>query len=471
MMPNGILLRCVLLGQDWPKKVVYIMLGCKTRTMAFALDGGRPQERAGGIFAGQQGFSAFGLRREPVPERHYDPTGSPWAIPRETKVDAAGSPVAGADFDAQLVRQSFAHVQENSDAAMEYFYARLFVHHREMRSMFPHAMRDHMEHVFAALARMVSAIDSPDLLADYLGELGRSHRKFGVKERHYEPFMSALIGTFHHFSGHYWTDQTQAAWENALGAVTKVMLAAANDDAARQPPWWIGEIVQHDQRGLALAVLTIRPDQPLRYAPGQYVAVQVPRWPRVWRNFSIANAPRQNGLIDLHVRAVPGGLVSGSLVHNSRPGDTLLLGRAQGEMTAPATGERDLLCIAGGTGLAPLKAIIEDVIRSGGCARQPEITLWLGARTERDLYDLPDLRILESIYPALTVIPAVSHQPEFNGIKGMLPDVIAQSARCQDREIFISGPDQMVVETAGLLADRVGTGCIHHDPLDAAGSR
>ncbi len=333
--------------------------------------------------------------------------------------------------------------------------------------MFPHAMRDHMERVFAALARIVWTIDSPDSLAVYLAQLGRGHRKFGVKNRHYEPFLAVLVDTVRYFSGHCWTDETQAAWQAALARFTKVMLAAAEDDATRQPPWWIGEIAQHDQRTPDLAVLTIRPDQPLRYTAGQYLAVQVPRWPRVWRNFSIANAPRENGLIDLHVRAVPGGLVSGSLVHNTRPGDTLLLGQAQGEMTVPAGRDRDLLCIAGGTGLAPLKAIIEGVLRAGGPFWRRKISLWFGARTEPDLYDLPDLRVLESICPGLKVIPVVSHQPEFVGMKGMLSDVTAQCANCEDREIFISGPDRMVQETARRLARRVGDGRIRHDPPDA----
>ena len=351
---------------------------------------------------------------------------------------------------------------------MEYFYARLFVHYPQMRPMFPHAMRDHMERVFTALGRIATSIDSPDSLSVYLAQLGCGHRKFGAKDGHYEPFIAVLVDTVRYFSAHYWTDETQAAWETALGRAAKVMLAAAEDDAARQPPWWVGEIVQHDRRGPDLAVLTIRPDQSLRYTPGQYLAVQVPRWPRVWRNFSIANAPRENGLIDLHVRAVPGGLVSGTLVHNMYPGDTLLLGRAQGEMTVPAASDRDLLCIAGGTGLAPLKAIIEGVIRGSGPGRRRKISLLFGARTEQDLYDLPDLGILESIYPALTVIPVVSHQREFAGAKGMLPDATAQCASCEDREIFISGPDLMVRESVRHLVGRVGADRIRHDLSDAA---
>ena len=151
-------------------------------------------------------------------------------------------------------------------------------------------MHDHMERVFDALARIVWHIDNPDSLIDYLSRLGRGHRKFGVKERHYEPFLTVLAETVRHFNGHNWTAKTQAAWDAALGRVSSAMLAAAERDAALQPPWWVGEVVQHDQRRPDLAVLTIKPDQPLHYTPGQYVAVQVPRWPRVWRNFSIANA-------------------------------------------------------------------------------------------------------------------------------------------------------------------------------------
>jgi NAD(P)H-flavin reductase/hemoglobin-like flavoprotein len=454
--------------------------------MAIALDSGYPDDWAPGAFAGQHHLAAFARRREPVPGKSNYLSGSSAHLPEEIAQDAAGDklgstdqpagaaggPVASVadegDFNPRLIKESFAYMAENSEAAMEYFYARLFVHHPQMRPMFPHAMQDHMERVFAALARIVWSIDSPDSLASSLAQLGCGHRKFGVKDRHYEPFLAVLTDTVRHFTGHYWTNETQVAWKAVLDHAARVMLDAAQDDAARQPAWWIGEIVQHERRSPHLAVLTIRPDQPLRYTPGQYVAVQVPRWPRVWRNFSIANAPRENGLIDLHVRAVPGGLVSGSLVHNTCPGDTVLLGQAQGEMTVPAELDRDLLCIAGGTGLAPLKAIIEGVLRAGGPHWRRKISLWFGARTEQGLYDLPDLRVLESICPGLKVIPVVSHQPEFVGMKGMLADVTAQCANCEDREVFISGPERMVRETARRLADRAGADRIHHDPPDAA---
>jgi NAD(P)H-flavin reductase len=132
-------------------------------------------------------------------------------------------------------------------------------------------------------------------------------------------------------------------------------------------------------------------------------------------------------------------------------------------MTASADADSDLLCVAGGTGLAPIKAIIEGVINASQPGRRREIVLYYGARCQEDLYDLPDLRVLEWIYSPLTVVPVVSGQEEFDGIKGMLPEIVAQYANCEGRQIFISGPDQMVHRTVELLAGKAEPGQIRHD--------
>jgi NAD(P)H-flavin reductase/hemoglobin-like flavoprotein len=369
-------------------------------------------------------------------------------------------------FHARLVKESFGVIEAHASEAMEHFYSWLFVRHPEIRPMFPLGMSAHREHVFGALARIVWSMDSPEALACYAGQLGRDHRKFGVKDKHYEAFFGALLGTVRHFSADAWTADTQEAWEAAFSSVAAAMQAAAAADAEHAPAWWLGEVVQHDLRRPDLAVLTVRPDQPLRYLPGQYLSVQVGRWPRVWRNFSIGNAPRANGLLDLHVRAVSGGMVSTALVHHVRPGDTLLLGPPRGEMTIGEDCDRDLLCIAGGTGLAPVKALVEGVISAAGQTRKRKIALYVGARNADDLYDMRDLGLLEVSYPSLKVIPAVSDDPGWQGLIGLLPDAVRQHATCEGREVFISGPGGMVTEVARMLARRVSGEHIHHDPVD-----
>jgi NAD(P)H-flavin reductase/hemoglobin-like flavoprotein len=374
-------------------------------------------------------------------------------------------------FNARLIKESFAHVLADAQEAMEYFYAHLFVQNPEIRALFPFAMGELREAVFQSLSQLVGIMDSPEACAAYLGQLGRDHRKFGVKDKHHDAFFEALLVTVEHFSGTDWSADAKAAWDAALQEAKSVMRAAAAADASRQPPWWVAEVIRHERRTESVAVLTMRPDRPLSYVPGQYLGVQVMRWPRVWRNFSIANAPRASGLLDLHIRAVPGGLVSNALVHHVGAGSTLLLGQARGAMTVPDAPARDLVCVAGGTGLAPIKAIIEGVTGGVSYGRRRNITLFVGARRQEDLYDIADLRALQSAYPSVLVIPVLSCDPGFAGTKGLLPDVVRGHASFENSDVFISGPDEMVRQTERVLASRLAADRIHRDPLSAAGVR
>ena len=230
--------------------------------------------------------------------------GNPVARPEDIPEDINGGRADGLDFDAALVKEAFAHVAAHAPHAMEYFYAHLFIQYPEIRGMFPLTMSEHRERVFSALAQLVWSMDSPATLSAYLEQLGRAHRKFGVREKHYAAFFDALLATVEHFNGPAWTARKQAAFSAALSYTAAEMLRAAALDAQRQPPWWVGEVIGHELRSPSLAVLRIQPDQPVRYQAGQYLSVQVARWPRAWRDFSIANAPRADGQLELHVRAV-----------------------------------------------------------------------------------------------------------------------------------------------------------------------
>ncbi len=357
--------------------------------------------------------------------------------PPESSDRAPGEPGAAwppADLPAGLLKDSFAHMMTDPRASMEYFFADLFARSPDLRALFPSSMTAVKVRFFAAVARLAWTTSPPGNCIAFLDELSRSHRKFGVREQHYAPFFAALLATVRHCCGPQWTDETRTAWERALTYAELTMLAAARRDEESQPPWWLGEVTSHDRRSGGIAVLTTRPDQPLAYSPGQNVDVQVPRWPRQWRSYSVASAPRPGGDFDLHVRAIPGGRVSNTLVHHARVGDTIALGAARGDMTLSPAGDSDLLCIAGGTGLAPVKVITEAVIKAAGsraagsrAAGSPDraITVLFGARRRAELYDLDSLQQLAASYPALTVIPVVSAEPGFGGQKGLLPDVAA----------------------------------------------
>ena len=153
-------------------------------------------------------------------------------------------------------------------------------------------------------------------------------------------------------------------------------------------------------------------------------------------------------------------------MQDTGPDDTVLLGPARGVMVVEHGSARDILCIAGGTGFAPVKAIIE------GLAAQPEnrptrrIRLYVGARQRQDLYDLPDLARLESGYAGLEVVTALSDDPGASGLHGPLHTVVRQQASWRDCDVFVSGPSGMVQAMLGVLARRASGEQLYCDPYE-----
>jgi NAD(P)H-flavin reductase/hemoglobin-like flavoprotein len=372
--------------------------------------------------------------------------------------------------DYTILKQTLTDAGPAADREMAYFYSLLFTVNPGLRAMFPLAMDEQRRALSAALARCVWSMDNPQSLHEYLAQLGRDHRKYGVQEQHYQVFGQTLSTALRLANAASWTRETAAAWDTAISHICTVMAAAAQD-AAAEPPWWVAEVTRHERRSPDLAVLTVRPGQPFAFEPGQYLSVQVLRWPRVWRKYSIANAPRADGTLDLHVRAIPGGQVSTALVHDTQAGDAMLLGPARGGMVADHSSARDVLCVAGGTGLAPMKAIIEGLASQPGGQPARRIRLFVGARRRPDLYDLADLARLEAACARLEVVTALSDDPEAGGVHGLVHTVVRHQASWQDRDVFVSGPPAMVRATLRVLAHRASGEHLYCDPPDDSETR
>jgi NAD(P)H-flavin reductase/hemoglobin-like flavoprotein len=394
------------------------------------------------------GASRLG-RAEPPAGRHASETTADLAQSFFSTDPSPGPPSAA---QADPLGRLLAAIDPVSDSAMTYFYGHLFAIEPQIRAMFPPAMDAQRKRFYQSLTRIIASGDDDDSLAGYLEGLGRAHRKFGVRKEHFDAFAQALMATWQRYAPEAWADAA-AEWDDLYHRATQAMIAAADRDAEQSPPWWLAEIVAHEIRAADLAVLTLLPSQPVPYRPGQHISIQTPRWPRLWRNYSVANAPRDDGTLTLHVRAVPGGLVSAALVHHVTVGDTLLLGAANGAMTADTTSTRDVLCLAGGTGLAPIKAIVEAMVAVQGSRPHREIVLYFGARFEAELYDLADLQHLERNYPWLQVIPVVSEEAAPDTIFGSVPDVVGP-ANWRDRDVYVAGPDPMIARTVSALKDR-----------------
>jgi NAD(P)H-flavin reductase/hemoglobin-like flavoprotein len=352
-------------------------------------------------------------------------------------------------LDVARLRESFAQVAVHGDELPLFFYADLFLKHPEVRDMFPVSMAAQRGHLTDALVKILSQVDSIDDLTKFLQALGRDHRKFGAVDEHYGAVGASLLATLEHFSGPSWTPEVAADWASAYELIGSVMMAAAKADEKVRPPWWQGTVVAHEPRAFDISVLLVQPEPRIDYLPGQSVGIECASRPRLWRYYSMANAPRQDGLLEFHVRLIDGGAVSMALTDPGIVGAKLRLGPPIGVLTLdePDSG-RDLLLVAGSTGLAPLKAILEQVT---ALARPPRVDLFFGARTGDGLYDLENLEKLADQYSWLTVTPVVSADPTFPGEMGDLPEVVGRSGDWSNHDAYLAGPTAMVRDTAAAL--------------------
>jgi len=362
-------------------------------------------------------------------------------------------------LDGVRLRESFARIAMHGDELPLFFYSDLFIKHPEVRELFPVSMAAQRGHFVDALAKIISQVDRVDDLTAFLQGLGRDHRKFGAIAGHYQAVCSSLLATIEHFSGPAWTPALAADWQAAYNLVASIMVVAAAEDEKVRPAWWRGTVVSYERRAFDVSVLLVRPEPRLDYLPGQSVAIESPSRPRLWRYYSIANAPRPDGLLEFHIRLIDGGAVSMALTNSAIADTELRLGPPVGVLTLghPPSG-RDLLLVAGSTGLAPLKAILDQV---AALPQPPKVQLFFGARTADGLYDLDSLEKMAAQHPWLTVTPAVSAETKFAGETGSLPDVVARQGNWSGHDAYLAGPTEMVEETvtrltsAGMAKDQI----------------
>lgn len=203
--------------------------------------------------------------------------------------------------------------------------------------------------------------------------------------------------------------------------------------------------------------LTFEPDPALPFEPGQWVSVKIPRadGSLLARSYSIASAPRADGRFDLAVTRVEGGEGSGWL-HAARIGDSLAVSDAAGFFTLPEESPPPLLMVATGTGVAPLRAMIQRLF--DGTSAPPRVTLLLGARTEADVIYGDEFRALASRVEGFRFERTLSRPDENTvGRTGYvqlhLAELVAELGAC---EAYVCGLNAMVREVRATLKDALG---------------
>ncbi|GIJ30115.1 flavohemoprotein [Micromonospora qiuiae] len=354
------------------------------------------------------------------------------------------------DTFARLLKESWTLVEEDRVRLTEYFYARLFLLDPELRKLFPVQMAGQGDRLFEAIIAAIHTVDDPESFDEFLRALGRDHRKYHVDASHYDTMGRALLDSLRSIAGDGWDLAYDQAWRDAYAAIVEKMLAGAAADT--NPPFWHAEVLTHQRYGSDTAVFTCQALQhPLSWKAGQYVSVEAPRYhPRVWRTYSVANAPNDDNVLEFHIRTPEGaGWLSGALVRRLKPGDLLRVAAPMGSMTLDRSSERDILCVAGGVGLAPIKALVEELTHVN---QARWVHVFYGARTEADLYGLEGLRELVAAHPWLSVTAACGDDPDFDGEQGDIPDVVARYGPWTTHDCYVSGSAPMVRSTLRVLA-------------------
>lgn len=201
------------------------------------------------------------------------------------------------------------------------------------------------------------------------------------------------------------------------------------------------ETIAHDVMEIRLQLPR---NQRFHYLPGQYIDLLTRDGRR--RSFSIANRPDEEGVLQLHVRRVPDGYLTNYVFEGMRERDLL---RFQGPLGTfflrNGSETRPMIFVAGGTGFAPVKAILEQAFEEG---IERSMHFFWGARAARDLYMNELVESWQARYPHFEFTPVLSEpadDDDWSGETGWVHEaVLRRYPDLSAHQVYASGPPPMI---------------------------
>jgi CDP-4-dehydro-6-deoxyglucose reductase len=204
--------------------------------------------------------------------------------------------------------------------------------------------------------------------------------------------------------------------------------------------------VQHmEQLADDVMVLTLKlpTNERLQFRAGQYIEFLLKDGKR--RAFSLANAPHDDEFLQLHVRLIPGGTFTDHVFHAMKEKEILRFEGPHGNFFLREDSDKPIILLAGGTGFAPIKGVVEHALHSR--LNRPMILYW-GARTRRGLYlnELPERWAAE--HPHIRYVPVLS-DPEaadaWSGRTGLVHEAaLADIADFSGYQVYACGAPAMI---------------------------
>lgn len=196
--------------------------------------------------------------------------------------------------------------------------------------------------------------------------------------------------------------------------------------------------------------LVLQLDDSLPYKGGQYAQLTLAALPGIARSYSFAGPSQADGQVSFFVRQVPGGRFSSAIAEQSLHGQRVSVEGPLGdfwlrEASAP------LLLIAGGSGLAPILALLQEALAAGVAC---PVTLLFGARQERDLYALEELGTIAAQWRGpfrfVPVLSDTSLEAEWRGARGLVTEHLAAALE-PGAHAYLCGPPAMIDSAVALL--------------------
>ncbi len=206
---------------------------------------------------------------------------------------------------------------------------------------------------------------------------------------------------------------------------------------------------------VAKVLLILPPTAKFNFIPGQYINVIGPGGVR--RSYSLANANFDDKVLELHIRAIESGLLSHYWFEDAKVNDLLRLNGPLGTFFLRETAGIDLIFLATGTGIAPVKAMLESLDSLASALLPKSVTVLWGGRTPQDFYiDVTSIRGTHMFIP-------VCSRPDksWNGAHGYVQDVLLELfPDLLNASVYACGSNDMirdaynVLTAAGLSSDR-----------------
>jgi len=210
---------------------------------------------------------------------------------------------------------------------------------------------------------------------------------------------------------------------------------------------------------VAIVRLKLPANERLQYLAGQYIDFLLKDGRR--RSISLANAPHDDALLELHIRHIPGGAFTDPLITQYKGREILRFEGPLGTFYVREESDKPILFVAGGTGFAPIKAMIENALHH---RHQREMVLYWGARAKRDLY-LPHLPSRwQQEHSNFTFIPVLSEpagDDDWPGRTGFVHQAVLDDfADLSGYQVYACGAPVMIDIARRTFADH---GLPEHD--------